>query len=439
MIHNSIFKHATRRPWLAWLGLALAIVAGWKLVVGLQNRSEVNLGPSPAPRITDLPAGVSAQSVSARDPNPAEGLADTRTDYLQPPPNMMKEPLARFMAAWNAETDPGKKDEILSRFVEDLALADYPLMLALLTDAEFERGGRELRARLFRRWGDREPHLASSWVSRMSAGQARTEAVSAVVQGYASRDFEGALALFKTQADPSVREPAILELAGTLAGSDPLRAFALGAELSPSPDRDRFLTTTASMWAALDGPAAAQWAAQIPDETLQQRMLGEIVVQWSDKDPVAAATRAMQSMVAGRTRDDAVISIIQRWAQHEPEAAGEWVLNFPQGELRDTASTELVKQWSQRDIGQTGEWVNAIQDPAIKDVAIAALAGQIGPQAPALAGEWILRITDSATRSEELGKLAAQWMSTDAASARAWVSQQASLPEDLRNRLLRSP
>ena len=42
-------------------------------------------------------------------------------------------------------------------------------------------------------------------------------------------------------------------------------------------------------------------------------------------------------MPSGRTRDNALIGIIQRWAQQQPEEVRAWAAAFPDGELKQSA------------------------------------------------------------------------------------------------------
>lgn len=398
-------------------------------------------------RATDVPTVVGldkrATNQVARDRGDGEASSipanlDTRKDFLQPPPNPLQAQIESFLSQWAGMQELEKREELMERWVRGIALADYPYALSLLTEPAFEARGRELRIRLFRIWGETEPRMASAWVGRMSTGPMKSEAASSVAGGFASRDFEAALSYFRALPQGSEREPALLELAATLAKTDPKRALALGVELGSSPDRDRFLQSAANAWASIDGQAASQWASQIPDSELRQAVLGEVLVHWSEVDPASAATSAMTSLEPGRRLNDTLISIVQRWAQNDPEPVADWILAFPAGELRDTASEELVKQWSQKDIGKAGQWIDGIEDLQVKDIAIATMAGQLGLQAPQAAGDWLLRISDPNKLAVELRKFTSEWIATDGPSAKAWISQS-TLSEALKVQLMAPP
>lgn len=95
-------------------------------------------------------------------------------------------------------------------------------------------------------------------------------------------------------------------------------------------------------WASRDGEQAAAWARQIADANLRGKLLRDVAVGWAERNPVAAGTLAVSDIASGRQQDDAIVSIVQRWAQQQPEAAADWVEQFPEGELKRTATEYLV-------------------------------------------------------------------------------------------------
>lgn len=102
----------------------------------------------------------------------------------------------------------------------------------------------------------------------------------------------------------------------------------------------------ASEWAATDPESAVAWAHQIADPTLRDSVLAGVAAAWGDADPVAAATLAAKGLPPGRQQADAVIAIVQRWAQTDPQAAAQWVAEFPESTLRATALDNLANLWA---------------------------------------------------------------------------------------------
>lgn len=415
--------------------IAVAVLAALGFAIWSGSRTP----PSPSAKVkgvAGLGHGSDAPFVTApSNSSLTQGISSLPKDTLQPPPNPLKPRVLAILSLMQTESDPEKRERGLQDFLEGLALEDFPLALAVLTDPEFSARTKALRSKLFTIWGEREPRTAAAWISRMSPGHDRKEAAAAATTGYVNRDLEAAFAFVKTLSDPVDRQVSMLQVGYALAGKDPVRALTMGVGMDPSPERDQFLQHAANLWAALDAPEAVRWAGQISDSGMRQKLLGDILTQWSETDPSSAAATAIQSMEAGRQQNDTVVSIVQRWSQNDPETVASWVAAFPAGELRDTACQELVKLWSDRDAAKVGQWLNDLQDPAVKDVAIAAFVGQITPQAPQSAADWASRIVDQDRRERELEKLAQSWLATDPAAAKLWIGQS-TLPDASKTRLL---
>jgi hypothetical protein len=93
----------------------------------------------------------------------------------------------------------------------------------------------------------------------------------------------------------------------------------------------------ATQLTTLSPDEAADWAEQIPNQNLRQRVLSAVATEWSCSNPSAAANLALHELPQGRFQDNAVIGIVQRWALSDPGSATGWVQEFTPGTLRDTA------------------------------------------------------------------------------------------------------
>ena len=226
-----------------------------------------------------------------------------------------------------------------------------------------------------------------------------------------------------------------LDRAYALARTEPGRALELATALPPGRDRTDLITHLTAEWAAKTPEAAALWANQLEVSPLRDQVSVGVAAAWAESNPTAAADWALKSLEPGKPRDDAIMSVVQRWTQRDPEAAAAWVAAFPAGAFRDTAVQELVKLWSDENQASAGKWLNGLQLGAIRDTAVGAYVNKIVFQYPETAAHWAQEIQDDSFRTRELETVGENWLTADAASASAWITD-APLPEPTKARLL---
>jgi hypothetical protein len=324
---------------------------------------------------------------------------------------------------------------VLAKFANDIHIADIPAALAAVKDLPTSRPQGELRQLLVRRWTKADAPTAAAWVERNFSGVARKAALNGVATAWAENDATSAENWARQLSESDERSGALLSIAGEVTRENPIAALSLAVELPQSQARDEFLARSAADWATADSKNAIEWGKKIEDAELRARLLGAIATASAGNDAAAAATLAAQSLPPGRAQDDAVVSIVQRWVQREPEQAGAWVTAFPQGKLRDTALDALVKIWADKDLTEAGKWVNTLPPGTGSDVAIAAYVEKIAVQFPEMAAEWANEIRDTKLRDARLENLAELWLQSDAPAARKWLAQSP-LSEATKTRLL---
>jgi hypothetical protein len=147
------------------------------------------------------------------------------------------------------------------------------------------------------------------------------------------------------------RDEVLLCVAAEIVREDCSQAFDLGSSLPASPERDELLLRAIRELALADREAAIVRARSFvaDDPLLLERLLAAVLVEWSETDSPAAASMAALELSEGKVQDDAVVSIVQRWYQKDPEAAVAWVMSFAPGELRSAAIAAIgshLDQWS---------------------------------------------------------------------------------------------
>lgn len=317
-------------------------------------------------------------------------------------------------------TDPEEQDRALQGFVEATRVSDIPRAIDVVREQGSTGPSRELALRLLRRWAAADPAAAASWLRGTAGGPIRVEAVGTLSAWWAAEDLPAAARWVREWPAGAEREAGLRAAAYEVAGDRPLEALQLAAELPPDTGRDRLVTHIVRQWATIEPARAAEWAQQIAPGTFRDRVLSDLATSWGDTDPESAAAFAVSALPEGRAQADAVIGIVQRWAQTAPASAASWVMEFPAGPVLEGALENLVRLWAEQDPEQAGEWLNGMPQGVWRDVAVTAYVGAVASRFPAAAGEWSAAIVDDALRARSVERVGEVWDVRDATAAAAW-------------------
>lgn len=170
------------------------------------------------------------------------------------------------------------------------------------------------------------------------------------------------------------KQPAAIDVAYETARHDPLAALTQAIALPSTPERDNLLAFAVGQWAATDPQAAASWAMQIPDADLQQRLIAAAAVATAEQDVISAATLVGTRLRPGKEQDRAAVAIVLRWAQTSPQAAANWVCQFPDSATRNIATKDLLSIWTGEDAAAAGHWLNSLPPGSMRNAGETAYA-----------------------------------------------------------------
>ena len=207
----------------------------------------------------------------------------------------------------------------------------------------------EMGAALLRRWASLSPGAAAGWVESLPQGMARETAVQQVALVWAESDFDAAWNWTSELGGGPAADSALLSLAYELSRSDPQGAFEKSGALPEGPERSRLVEHIVANWAATAPELALDQVRAIGNPSLRNSALGSLAIGLAEHDPYTAATLVAESMDAGPAQDRAIAAVVQRWAQQDAAAAGEWVASFPDGPIKENALEHAAKQSPPRD------------------------------------------------------------------------------------------
>jgi hypothetical protein len=127
-----------------------------------------------------------------------------------------------------------------------------------------------------------------------------------------------------------------------LAERDPLAAMEM-AVANQLQDVDSGLAASLiTQWARQDFDRAYEWTKAQEPGAWRDDMLARLACLCAQTDPIAAAHLVATDISAGRSQDEAVISVIHQWALQDLRGAGLWAQSLRDETLRQRASAEVA-------------------------------------------------------------------------------------------------
>ena len=227
---------------------------------------------------------------------------------------------------------------------------------------DFTTAGSTLRQLLVRRWAEADPSAALAWATARPDSPDALPVLKQAAVVWANTNLPAAMDWVRDLPAGTMRQGASIAVAFEAARSDPVQALNLAIPLPQSAQRDELLIYGMRQYAAREPEAASQWALQVEDPSLRNRLLEAVGTAASETDPSSAANLVSSSMSPGADQNRAAVSIIQRWAQVSPEAASAWVNLFPVGGVRTDAVQNLVAIWSRQNRDAARSWLTTLPE-----------------------------------------------------------------------------
>lgn len=171
--------------------------------------------------------------------------------------------------------------------------------------------------------GDHRPDAfpaAALEVQSMGQGPLRDQALLNFAQKWAASSPAEALAWAAKMNSP--------ELVGIVyyqwAGANPEAALRSAvASQALGVGKSDVLRNLTALWAAADLPAAGVWVMSLPSE-LRGPLVQQVACKMAETSPFDAAKLVMTQIPSGPIQDEAILSVIHRWAQVDLQTASAW-------------------------------------------------------------------------------------------------------------------
>ena len=216
-----------------------------------------------------------------------------------------------------------------------------------------------------------EVKKALEWANALPEGPMKKAALEKILKRWGELDGPGATAYAMQAYQETGNANLLREAMAGWAEKDPQAAVNQLASLGVSDGLMRDIRgDLLEQWADLNPSAAAVYASANRSPDNWQGLVGEVADEWSKRDPQAAANWAA-SLDSGRDKRGAIYSAISNWADADPNGVAAYVSAQPAGESRDMMAGTLARQVGQDDPASGLQWAAMVADPASQERAAA--------------------------------------------------------------------
>jgi hypothetical protein len=204
---------------------------------------------------------------------------------------------------------------------------------------------KEIMAQLFARWGEIDPLAAMDFAQTMEKASERSDAVSAVLNGWMEHDPAAAEKWVSALPIGAMKNAAWQTVILAHAASDPSRALALAQQTRLPWQTQSFISEAIfGNWTMNDPKEAAAQAGRLPWGFMRMEALNVVAKQWAEADPEEAITWAQslpdrlvservhfggRTVMGGADRTNTTIEIMGPWLRRDSDAAFRWLSQLP--------------------------------------------------------------------------------------------------------------
>ncbi|WP_338288842.1 hypothetical protein [Luteolibacter sp. LG18] len=259
----------------------------------------------------------------------------------------------------------------------------------------------------------------------------------------AARDLDRAIQIILTSEAGTGRDALVTQALSAAATTDPAKAAAFLAAMSPSQEASRALwvRTLASEWMRWDRKAAWQWASQLKGNDRFAALVPFIREQGPvPADLAATVTALIKEKPDASELATAISSMVQRWVEADRTAALAWIATLSTGAVKDAAAKSAVEAICRvdQDPFAVDRWLRALPAGADRDRLLHRVITEAQRWDMPTCLAWArLQSPDSGTRSDDLRWAARVWRGQDHTGFRAAMLAQDLTLED--RKLVLSP
>ena len=302
--------------------------------------------------------------------------------------------------------DPVQRIRAFSEAVQNLDEDNLPQILEAFDTLPkgFQRYT-ELRV-LMHSWAQMDPQGAMEYAKGLSR-QERRFGMMAALSSWATNDTDSALAWAEEDSGSRDKNPLMSAIVAGTAKADMGKATDLLFDMEYGHTRGQAVRMLITENLQNGGTRnLINWANNVPsdkDDKLVEGISSMVASQLADHD-IDAAGEWVKTLDESRGRERAINSIVREMAEDSYDNAKVFLEELPKKD-QYAAMPEIVRKWAYEDATAAGEWLNQFPATEELDSSISTYVRSIRTKDPEMAKEWALSIVNEDTRNKVIESL----------------------------------
>lgn len=320
--------------------------------------------------------------------------------------------------------------------------------ISLLENQPPSLARKDFERKLLRRWGELEGAKALDSVLADPSAPNMEESFRSVFDGWADADPEAALQWYRKFA-PSGTEPLrttnnwalnsiIVALFANLKERNFELAFQAVWEMETPQDQ---IAAFSGILGQVDGSTESEMLMKrlisLPASEERDQALRSLVSRWAQFDPLAAGALVRQSPELQNSSFARALTTV--WMSQDPAAAVEWTFQMPDPAERVEVLKNVVTQWAYRDDISASEWLRNRDLGSEYDPVIASFSQAAARKEVEGAMVWADSIQDSDLHSRTVKQIYRMWQARDSEAARKALEATRLPPEVIKETIDAGP
>lgn len=215
-----------------------------------------------------------------------------------------------------------------------------------------------------------------------------------------------------------------------MAARNATMALALAEEIGGDADQLMYMKGVFTTWAKHSPQEAAAYAIQtLPAGRLREEAIRLSMGEWGAVD-ARGAFEWMEASLQGPVKEASLVALAEGWSRRSPEQAAAWFAES--GSTSQALLTAIAGTWARQDAVAALQWAAALEDPAQRNTSLNSVLGEMARLDPVAAVRAAAPYLPSADQSNASGENAAAgrdvartladiWGTSDPAAAARWI------------------
>ena len=281
---------------------------------------------------------------------------------------------------------------------------------------------------LLQRWAGTDREAAWDWA--LAQPRTKRAMLLASVAAAVAEDSASEMLAIADTLDPEERRAIAQKVLEAWARTDPKAALSALQEMADPQLTQAVQHSLIFWWTQSDPRSAFEWVRTQPPSSGQSTLLATTLGAYAISDPEQAL--GLASNLDGGHRSRVIENILRQWADQDPRAAAVWLDSSP--DKTPTAVSAVVGGYAKLDPEAAFDWLMD-QSAGAQSQSVSIVVGAVAAKSPAAAQRLIARIDDREARRIAGSQLMSTWVETD---PRAAVRAIARMDDDSSKQLYQS-